>query len=127
MTYDPSLAPRHLDEGGPDIEALERAHGIFLTELGALQQVLDVFREDGWKHIDRTLEAEVSRIKDELAIKTFTPEQIANVQGQIRAFEYLRTLPDRAGKQFKILSERNRQVEAHLDGERGDEIVEHPA
>jgi hypothetical protein len=123
--YDPKLAPRFLGDT-VDVAALENAQGILLRDQTALQQTLDVFAEDGWQHIRATLEAEIARIKDELAVKTFTSEQIANVQGQIRAFEYLLSLPLRAAQQFKMVSEKRQSIERRISGgDEEEEIVEH--
>jgi hypothetical protein len=124
MTYDPKLAPRFLGDT-VDPKALENAHGILMRDLAALQQTLDTFRSDGWQHIRTTLESEISRIKDELAVKTFKPEQIANVQGQIRAFEYLLALPHRAAQQFKMIQGKQESIERRLNGGDEEEIVEH--
>lgn len=125
MTYDPRTAPRYLGED-VDVAALERANGLLLTDLAALQQVLDVFAEDGWSHIVATLEAEVSRAKDELAMKSFTTDQVAHVQGQIRAFEFLLGLPKRAGAQFKTLTGKQRDIERRISGStEEEEIIEH--
>jgi len=127
MTYDPATAPRYLGDD-VDLAALENANGLLLRDLAALQQVLNVFAEDGWQHIETTLKAEIARAKDELAMKTFTSEQVSHVQGQIRAFEYLLGIPKRAGDQFKLLTGKQRDVERRIGGgSEEEEIVEHPA
>lgn len=128
MTYDPSMAPRYLtpEEEHVDVAALENANGLLLRDLGALQQTLDVFAEDGWQHVVATLEAEVSRAKNELAVKSFTEVQVAHVQGQIRAFEFLLALPKRAENQRKVLMGRQQEIEGRIRYEtEEEEIVEH--
>lgn len=104
--YDPSLNPRYLGPT-PMHEAERRKLEIQAAELATraslFSEIDHLFSDKGWPALRRMLEGMADEAKDALvALKD--PGDIRYAQGQIRAFQWLTTLPRYVEAEYQRVS-----------------------